>query len=55
MMPSTPDLLVVFVLVLLLFGPEKLPELARLIGRGMREVRKVSRELRSQLRLDDDD
>ena len=53
-MPGSGELLVIAVLVLLLFGPEKLPELARQLGKVMREVRKVSDEFRSQLKIDDD-
>lgn len=52
--PSGADLLVIMVLVLLLFGPDKLPELARNIGKGVRELRKVTNEFRSHLKLDDD-
>jgi TatA/E family protein of Tat protein translocase len=54
-MPGTGEIIVIFILVLLLFGPDKLPELARGIGRGLREIRKATDEVRSQLRLDDDD
>lgn len=54
-MPGTPELFVIFILVLLLFGPSKLPELARQLGRGMREIRKAGNEIRSQLKLDDDE
>lgn len=52
-MPSlgSGELIVIFVLVLVLFGPHRLPELARSIGRGMREIRKVTGEFQSQLSL----
>ncbi len=53
-MPGSGELVVIFVLVLLLFGPDKLPELARNIGKGLREIRKVSDEFRAQLKIDDD-
>ncbi|MDQ3813039.1 MAG: twin-arginine translocase TatA/TatE family subunit [Armatimonadota bacterium] len=55
MFPGTGELIVIFVLVLLLFGPDKLPELARTIGRGIRELRKATNEFRSHLNFDDDD
>jgi TatA/E family protein of Tat protein translocase len=50
-MPSlgAGELIVIFVLVLLLFGPNRLPELARGLGKGMREVRKITSEFQSQL------
>lgn len=53
-MPGTAELGVIFVLVLLLFGPDKLPELARNLGKGVREVRKMTADLQKQFRLDDD-
>jgi sec-independent protein translocase protein TatA len=46
---GTPELVVIFVLILLLFGPNRLPELARGLGKGMREFRKVTSEFQSQL------
>jgi sec-independent protein translocase protein TatA len=52
-MPGTPELLVIAVLVLLLFGPDKLPELARQVGRAMREVRKITDDFKNQINLDD--
>jgi sec-independent protein translocase protein TatA len=41
------ELLVIMVLALLVFGPEKLPELGRRLGRAMREFRRASDEFRS--------
>src|SRR4028119_1577357 len=46
---GTPELIVIFVLILLLFGPSRLPELARGLGKGMREFRKVTSEFQNQL------
>jgi sec-independent protein translocase protein TatA len=46
---GTPELIVIFVLVLLLFGPNKLPELARSVGKGLREFRKISSEVQNQI------
>ena len=34
-----PELLVLLVVVLLVFGPKKLPEMGRSLGRGMREFK----------------
>jgi sec-independent protein translocase protein TatA len=39
----------IFVIALLLFGPKKLPELGRSIGKGLSEFRKASAELRGNL------
>jgi sec-independent protein translocase protein TatA len=37
---STPDLLIILAIVLLLFGAKKLPELSRSLGTSARELRK---------------
>ena len=37
---GTPELLLIFLIVLLLFGGKKLPELARSAGTSVRELRK---------------
>jgi len=54
-MPGTPELMVIFILVLVLFGPNRIPELARGLGKGLREIRKVTSEIKNQLKFDDDD
>jgi len=41
------EMLVIGVLALLVFGPSKLPELGRMIGRAMREFRRASDEFRN--------
>ena len=44
-----PELLVIFVIALIIFGPRKLPELGRSLGRSIAEFKKASSELRSTL------
>jgi TatA/E family protein of Tat protein translocase len=41
------ELLVILVVALLVFGPTKLPELARSLGRAMHEFRRASNDLRA--------
>jgi sec-independent protein translocase protein TatA len=41
------EIVVIFVLALLLFGPKKLPELGRTLGKAMTEFRRASNELKS--------
>jgi TatA/E family protein of Tat protein translocase len=41
------EILVIMVLALIVFGPEKLPDLGRRLGRAMREFRRASDEFRS--------
>lgn len=40
------ELLIIFVAALLLFGPRKLPEIGRAIGKGLGEFRKASNDLK---------
>lgn len=53
--PGGADLIVIFVLALLLFGPDKLPDLARTIGKGVREIRKVTSEVKNQFNFHDEE
>src|SRR5579863_6264752 len=46
-MLSIPHLIVIFVVALVIFGPEKLPELARNLGKVMAEFRRATGDLRS--------
>ena len=46
-MLSVPHMIVVFVVVLVVFGPKKLPELARGLGKLMAEFRKASMDFKS--------
>jgi TatA/E family protein of Tat protein translocase len=41
-----PEMIFIFVLALLVFGPRKLPELGRAIGKAMAEFRRASTDLR---------
>lgn len=46
-MLSIPHLIIIFVVALVVFGPEKLPELARNLGKVMAEFRRATGDLRS--------
>ena len=48
-MPSFQDSIVLFILALLLFGPKKLPVLARELGKWMGEFRRASNEFKMQM------
>ena len=48
-MPSFQDSIVIFFIALLIFGPKKLPELARQLGKLMAEFRRASNEFRMQM------
>ena len=44
---GVPEMMIIFVLALVLFGPKKLPEIGRTIGKAVSEFRKASSELKS--------
>jgi sec-independent protein translocase protein TatA len=46
---GTPELILIFVIALIVFGPRKLPELGRSLGRGIAEFKKASNELQRTL------
>ncbi len=41
-----PELMVIFVIALLVFGPRKLPELGRSLGKSLAEFKKATNELK---------
>lgn len=43
------EIMVILVIALLVFGPQRLPEIGRQVGRGVREFRKFQQSLRSDL------
>jgi sec-independent protein translocase protein TatA len=56
MFPSIgmPELLVIMLVVLLLFGSKRLPELARGLGKSIREFKKATDEVKKEIDLSDD-
>src|SRR5438132_980811 len=44
-----PELIIIFVIALIVFGPRKLPELGRSLGKSLAEFKRASNELRSTL------
>src|SRR5688572_15332264 len=44
-----PELVIILVIALIIFGPRKLPELGRSLGRSIGEFKKASNELRNTL------
>jgi sec-independent protein translocase protein TatA len=50
-MPVGPwELILLLVIVLVIFGPGKLPDIGSAVGKGIREFRKASTELESSVR-----
>lgn len=46
---GTPELLVIFVIALVVFGPRRLPELGRQLGRTIAEFKRATSELQNTL------
>jgi TatA/E family protein of Tat protein translocase len=47
------ELLIIFLIVLLLFGASRIPEVARAMGRGIRDFKRATREIEEDLSVDD--
>ena len=50
-----PEIAVILLLALLLFGPKKLPEIGRTLGSAMRELKKAARDFTSSIEQIEDD
>ena len=48
------ELAIIFIVALLIFGPKRLPEFARSLGKGLAEFRRASSDLRQSFSLDVD-
>jgi sec-independent protein translocase protein TatA len=44
-----PELIVIFIIALLVFGPKKLPELGKSIGKGLAEFKRASAEVKETI------
>ena len=52
-MPGLPQLLIIFLFVLIFFGAKRIPEIARGLGKGLREFKDATREIGNELSYDD--
>lgn len=52
--PGPTELMIIVVIILVLFGGAKLPEMARNIGRGMRVFKEEANTLRKEIELTDE-
>lgn len=44
-----PEIMIVLMVVLLLFGSKQIPEIARMMGKGMREFRKATDDIKREI------
>ncbi len=44
-----PELIVIFVVALLVFGPKRLPELAKVFGKGLGELKRAFQDVKEQV------
>ena len=46
---SFSELLIIFLIVLIVFGPDRLPQIARTLGKAVREFNRKSDEIKNEL------
>ncbi len=46
---GVPELIVIFVIALIVFGPKKLPELGKSLGKGIAEFKRASQEVKDSI------
>ena len=49
------EILIILVLALIIFGPRRLPEMGRTIGRSLRDFRRATSEIRTELESEEDE
>ncbi len=53
--PGGWEWIIIFLVILLLFGAKRLPDLARGLGKGISEFRKAAKEVSQEIQMDDND
>jgi len=49
------ELIVILVIALIVFGPKRLPEIGKTVGKSMREFRKASQDLKDEFNMNVDE
>ena len=52
---STSEIIVILIIVVMLFGSKKIPELARGLGKGLRELKDASNDIRREIQSSTDE
>ncbi len=48
------EILVILLIVLLLFGAKKIPEVARGLGKGIREFKKAAKDIQDEVKIEEE-
>jgi len=51
---GVPELLIIFLVILLVFGAKRIPEIARGMGKGIREFKDATSDIKRELTIEDD-
>lgn len=49
------ELLIIFFIILIIFGPRKLPEVAEALGKSIQKFKRASREVQDEIKLNTDE
>ncbi len=52
---SGGEIFIIMIVVFLIFGPDKIPEIARWLGKGMGEIKKATSEIRDEISKETED
>ncbi len=52
-MPGTTEMIIILFIIVLLFGAKKLPELAKGLGKGIKEFKSAANEVEEVTKIDD--
>jgi TatA/E family protein of Tat protein translocase len=51
---GTNELIIIFLIILLLFGASRIPEVGRALGRGIRDFKRATKDIEDDIRIEDD-
>lgn len=54
-MPGGPEMILIVLVIILLFGAKKIPELARGLGKGIREFKDASSDIKREIEKEAND
>ncbi len=52
---GTTELLIILGIILVIFGPSKLPEIGKSLGRGIREFKTATKDLKDSINVEEDE